>query len=309
MSEKNEIFENELIPGIILIKELKKPEKLSEIIGIIIYKIKLTIFTILNIEVDFSSSKNIMLKNNNNNYKKIKVNVMPFETQVIAEILLENDFKINPKFNFNLIIPEKNIQIKYLEQYEQEQNNLYQKFIQRFNRYPFEYVDLSEINNLLNNNNINFFDIDFNHNDEALINNNNNNIYEFNHIIHWRRPKDFINNGNNKMGNGLNIFNRNDCPMINDVKQGLLPTNNLDCVLNALTEKNNLINRLIKNKCINKNGIYKIKLCIKGEWVTVIIDDYFPCLPFSSPVVSSTKSNGFMGSFDTKGFSKIFRKL
>ena len=306
MSEKNEIFENELIPGIILIKELKKPEKLSEIIGIIIYKIKLTIFTILNIEVDFSSSKNIMLKNNNNNYKKIKVNVMPFETQVIAEILLENDFKINPKFNFNLIIPEKNIQIKYLEQYEKEQNNLYQKFIQRFNRYPFEYVDLNEINNLLSNNNINFFDIDFNHNDEALVNNNNNNIYEFNHIIHWRRPQDFINTGNNKMGNGLKIFNRNDSPMINDVKQGLLPTNNLDCVLNALTEKNNLINRLIKNKCINKNGIYKIKLCIKGEWVTVIIDDYFPCLPFSSPIVSSTKSNDLWVLLIQKALAKSF---
>ena len=308
MSEANEIIdENELIPGVTLIKEYKKPDNISnpEIIGIIIYKIKLTKFNILNLEVDFSYSKNIMLKNNN--YKKIKVSIMPFETKLITEILVENDFKINPKFNFNLIIPEKNIQIKYLQQYEEEKNILYQKIIQEISKYPFEYLDLNEINNILYNLNINYLDIDFIHNDEALINKNIKRS-DLNYIVHWRRPQDFITNLKDENTNysGLRILYRNETPLINDVKQGLLPTNNLDCVFNALTEKNNLISRLIRNKSINKNGIYKIKLCIKGEWVTVIIDDYFPCLPFSSPVVSSTYSNDLWVLLIQKALAKSF---
>ena len=308
MSEANEIIdENELIPGVTLIKEYKKPDNISnpEIIGIIIYKIKLTKFNILNLEVDFSYSKNIMLKNNN--YKKIKVSIMPFETKLITEILVENDFKINPKFNFNLIIPDKNIQIKYLQQYEEEKNILYQKNIQEISKYPFEYLDLNEINHILYNLNINYVDIDFVQNDEALINKSIKRS-DLNYIVHWRRPQDFITNlkDENTNYNGLRILYRNEIPLINDVKQGLLPTNNLDCVVNALTEKKNLINRLIRNKSFNKNGIYKIKLCIKGEWVTVIIDDYFPCLPFSSPIVSSTYSNDLWVLLIQKALAKSF---
>jgi hypothetical protein len=168
-------------------------------------------------------------------------------------------------------------------------------------------MDLNEINNLLYDYNINYFDNDFIHSDEALINNIKKN--ELNYIIHWRRPQYFLTPnqaGGNINYNKFKIFSRNDSPMINDIKQGLFPTNNLDCVLNALTEKNNLITRLIKNKNINKNGIYEIKLCIKGEWVTVIIDDYFPCLPFSNPIVSSTYSNDLWVLFIQKALAKSF---
>ena len=49
----NEIIDtNELIPGVMLIKELKKVENISgsEIIGILIYKIKLERMNILNLD-------------------------------------------------------------------------------------------------------------------------------------------------------------------------------------------------------------------------------------------------------------------
>ena len=301
MSEENNILleKNELIPGVILIKEFKMPENNSEeqIIGMFIYKIKLIKMNILNLEVDFSQSKNIKIKNKNN--RRIKVSIMPFEIKIIAEIYLENDFQINPKFKFNLIIPDKATQLKYLNQFEENKNQLYQKLKQEINKYPFEYMDLEEINEILSNLNLNFIDINFMHEDESLIGN----YYkksDLNYIIHWRRPNEFLNNEK------IKIFNINNSPLINDIKQGLFPFNNLDCVLNALTEKNNLIKRLIVNENINNNGIYKIKLCIKGEWITVIIDDYFPCLPFSTPVVSSTFSNDLWVLLVEKALAKTF---
>ena len=301
MSEENNILleKNELIPGVILIKEFKMPENNSEeqIIGMFIYKIKLIKMNILNLEVDFSQSKNIKIKNKNN--RRIKVSIMPFEIKIIAEIYLENDFQINPKFKFNLIIPDKATQIKYLNQFEENKNQLYQKLKQEINKYPFEYMDLEEINEILSNLNLNFIDINFMHEDESLIGN----YYkksDLNYIIHWRRPNEFLNNEK------IKIFNINNSPLINDIKQGLFPFNNLGCVLNALTEKNNLIKRLIVNETINNNGIYKIKLCIKGEWITVIIDDYFPCLPFSTPIVSSTFSNDLWVLLVEKALAKTF---
>ena len=301
MSEENEILDiTELIPGVILIKELNKNENNSnnEIIGIMIYKIQLARMNILNLEIDFTGSNNVKI--NNKNYKKIKISIMPFETKIVAEIYLENDFKINPKFTFNLFIPEKKIQLEYLQQYEEEKLSLFEIIKREIYKYPYEFMDLEEINNILFNLNINFIDIDFIHNEKSLINNNYN-LADLNYIIHWRRPKDFIINNNS-----IQIMSGKETPYLNDVKQGLIPNNNLVCVLNALTEKNNLINRLIINKDINQFGIYKIKLCIKGEWITVTIDDYFPCIPFSNPVVLSTFSNDLWVLLIEKALAKTF---
>ena len=310
MIEENEILDiSELIPGVILMKELKKIENTSnnDIIGIMIYKIQLARMNILNLDIDFTSSNNVKI--NNKKYKKIKISIMPFETKIIAEIYLENDFKISPKFTFNFFIPEKKIQIKYLQQYEEEKINSYEIIKREIYKYPFEFMDLDEINDILLKLNINFIDLDFIHNEKSLVNNNN--YSDLSYIIHWRRPQDFLINKNyQKMSevdyNSIEIMNRKKTPFVNDIKQGLIPNNNLVCVLNALTEKNNLINKLIINKNINQNGIYKIKLCIKGEWITVTIDDYFPCIPFSNPVVLSTFSNDLWVLLIEKALAKTF---
>ena len=184
---------NELIPGVILIKELKEVEDIqnNEIIGAFLYKIKLERMNILNLEIDFSNSKNILL-NINKNYKKLKACVMPFETKEVAEIFLQKNFEIIPKFNFNFIIPEKSIQFKYLKEYEENKIELYKIIKNEISIYPLEYMDLEEINQILSNLNINFIDLDFLHEDKSLINNIYKN-FDLNYIIHWRRPQDFIN--------------------------------------------------------------------------------------------------------------------
>ena len=61
--------------------------------------------------------------------------------------------------------------------------------------------------------------------------------------------------------------------------------------LSALAERYNLVKRLFRNENFSKYGIYQVKLCISGEWTCVTIDDYFPCIPQSNPLVSRSPDN------------------
>jgi hypothetical protein len=40
-----------------------------------------------------------------------------------------------------------------------------------------------------------------------------------------------------------------------------------------------LIERIFVNQEYNYEGVYKIKLCLGGEWEEIIIDDLIPCYP------------------------------
>ena len=64
--------------------------------------------------------------------------------------------------------------------------------------------------------------------------------------------------------------------------------------------------RLFKNDLYNENGIYQIKLCIGGEWTTVVIDDYFPCVPLSSPLVTRSQSNELWILILEKALAKVY---
>ncbi len=205
IKENGLIDVSELIPGVILIRELKKVEDMAnmESLGIFVYKIQLKKMYVLNLELDLSHSNNIRL--NNKNSKKIKISIMPFETKIIAQIYLEKDFEINPIFNFNFLIPEKSIQMKYLKQYEEKKLNLLKRVKREISNYSFEYMDLEEINEILYNLNINFIDLDFLHNNKSLLNNN----YKYsdlNYIIHWRRPQDFLINTVENEQNNIKII-------------------------------------------------------------------------------------------------------
>jgi len=61
-----------------------------------------------------------------------------------------------------------------------------------------------------------------------------------------------------------------------DIKQGSLG----DCwflsALAAVSSQPHLIERLFITKNKNEAGIYEVKLCIGGEWTSIIVDDMFP---------------------------------
>ncbi len=61
--------------------------------------------------------------------------------------------------------------------------------------------------------------------------------------------------------------------------------------LASLAERPALVERLFLTKEVNPHGLYRVKLCKNGEWVTVTIDDYFPCYAMGGPIFSRAHGN------------------
>jgi calpain-15 len=99
----------------------------------------------------------------------------------------------------------------------------------------------------------------------------------FDIIAHWRRPQDFL---HVDFSQGLlepNVFYETIEP--NDVKPGILGDEWFLSAVALLAERPVLIERLFITKEMNSAGVYKLRLCKNGEWVTVTVDDFMPCYP------------------------------
>ncbi len=311
---EDQVDQKELAPGVLLIKEYKKVENdpnMPDIVGIFTFKVQLKTMNVVDFEVYLNQSENIELENKEGDELRTKNSIMPFETKIVAKVILKDNWKLKSKFKLTMGIPDKSIQSKYIEKDEQNLKNHIEEAEKKLKNIPFEFLTPEEVNNQLNNLNIKFIDLDFQPIDNSVINvkydENLKNFLEF--INHWRHPSEFINNEFNENKDSdlsLRIFNKDKEPEPNDIKQGLIPCNHLDSALSSLAEKYNLIKRLFKTEFYNENGIYQIKLCINGEWTTVVIDDYFPCIPLSSPLVTRSQSNELWILILEKALAKVF---
>ena len=310
----DQVDQKELAPGVLLIKEYKKVENdpnLVDIVGIFIFKVQLKTMNVVDFEVYLNQSENIELENKEGDELRTKNSIMPYETKVVAKIILKDNWKLKSKFKLTMGIPDKSIQSKYIEKDEENLKNHLNEAERKLKKIPFEFLSPEEINNQLNNLNIKFFDLDFMPCDNSVINikydENLKNFLEY--IIHWRHPSEFIVNELNDIKDNdltLRVFNKDKEPEPNDIRQGLIPCNHLDSALSALAEKYNLIKRIFKTEYYSENGIYQIKLCVNGEWTTVVIDDYFPCIPLSSPLVTRSQSNELWILILEKALAKVF---
>ena len=311
MSDQNaedQIDQKELAPGVLLIKEYKKVENdPPDNVGIFTFKVQLKTMNVVDFEVYLDQSENIELENKEGDELRTKNTIMPFETKIVAKVILKDNWKLKSKFKLTMGIPEKSIQQKYIkEDYENLEKNL-QKSKQLLNKIPFEFLSQEEIETHLKNLNTKFIDIDFPPNDNAVINNkydeNLKNYLEY--LIHWRTPPEFLKTEGESIDN-IKLFNDDKEPEPNDIRQGLIPCNHLDSAISALAEKYNLIKRLFKTEKYNDNGIYQIKLCVNGVWLIVVIDNYFPCIPLSSPLVTRSQSSELWILVLEKALAKVF---
>ncbi|CAI2382511.1 unnamed protein product [Moneuplotes crassus] len=119
--------------------------------------------------------------------------------------------------------------------------------------------------------------------------------YPFNFIVHWRRPHEFMNNPV--------VFEDDIDP--NDIRQGSLG----DCwflsALSSLAERPAMVRRLFVTQEYNKEGIYQIRMCKNGEWVTVTVDDYIPCRYKGGPMFSRGVGNELWVMLVEKAYAKI----
>ena len=311
---EDQVDQKELAPGVLLIKEYKKVENdtnIPDIVGIFTFKVQLKTMNVVDFEVYLNQSENIELENKEGDELRTKNSIMPFETKIVAKVILKDNWKLKSKFKLTMGIPDKSVQSKYIEKDELNLKNHLNEAEKKLKKIPFEFLTPDEIYNQLNNLNIKFYDLDFMPCDNSVINNrydeNLKNFLEY--IIHWRHPSEFITNElneNKEIDLSLRIFNKDKEPEPNDIRQGLIPCNHLDSALSSLAEKYNLIKRIFKTEYYNENGIYQIKLCVNGEWCTIIIDDYFPCIPLSSPLVTRSQSNELWILILEKALAKVY---
>ena len=312
---EDQIDQKELAPGVLLIKEYKKVENdpnIPDIMGIFTFKVQLKTMNVVNFEVYLNQSENIELEDKEEGKElETKNTIMPFETKVVAKVILKDNWKLKSKFKLTMGIPEKPAQMKYIEKDEKKLKNQIDLIEPKIKNIPFEFMTIDEINSELKRLKTNFIDINFLPCDNSVINSkydeNLKNFLEY--VIHWRRPEEFIQNElneNNDFDMALRVFSRDKEPDPNDIRQGLIPCSHLDSALSSLAEKYNLIKRLFKNDTYNENGLYQIKLCVGGEWTTVVVDDYFPCIPLSSPLVTASQSNELWILILEKALAKVY---
>ena len=312
---EDQIDQKELAPGVLLIKEYKKVENdpnIPDIVGIFTFKVQLKTMNVVDFEVYLNQSENIELENKEEGDElRTKNTIMPFETKVVAKVILKDNWKLKSKFKLTMGIPEKAAQMKYIEKDEKELKNKIEAMEPKLKNIPFEFMTINEINTELKNLNSKFIDINYLPCDNAVINSkydeNLKNFLEY--VIHWRRPEEFIQselNENNEADLTLRVFNKDKEPDPNDIRQGLIPCSHLDSALSALAEKYNLVKRLFKNDTYNEYGIYQIKLCLGGEWITVVVDDYFPCIPMSTPLVTTSQMNELWILILEKALAKVY---
>ena len=250
---EDQIDQKELAPGVLLIKEYKKVENdpnIPDIMGIFTFKVQLKTMNVVNFEVYLNQSENIELEDKEEGKElETKNTIMPFETKVVAKVILKDNWKLKSKFKLTMGIPEKPAQMKYIEKDEKKLKNQIDLIEPKIKNIPFEFMTIDEINSELKRLKTNFIDINFLPCDNSVINSkydeNLKNFLEY--VIHWRRPEEFIQNElneNNDFDMALRVFSRDKEPDPNDIRQGLIPCSHLDSALSSLAEKYNLIKRL-----------------------------------------------------------------
>ena len=243
---EDQIDQKELAPGVLLIKEYKKVENdpnIPDIVGIFTFKVQLKTMNVVDFEVYLNQSENIELEDKEEGDElKTKNTIMPFETKVVAKVILKDNWKLKSKFKLTMGIPEKSAQIKYIEKDEKKIKNMIDTTESKLKNIPFEFMTIDEINSELKRLKTNFIDINFLPCDNSVINSkydeNLKNFLEY--VIHWRRPEEFIQNElneNNDFDMALRVFSRDKEPDPNDIRQGLIPCSHLDSALSSLAEK------------------------------------------------------------------------
>ena len=95
-----------------------------------------------------------------------------------------------------------------------------------------------------------------------------------------------------------------------DIVLGLIPDSWLITSLASLTANpatENLIKSLFPEdfQSYSAAGVYIVRLFKNGEWITVLLDDFFPCFPKGGPAYSTTHSGALWVQLVEKAFAKV----
>lgn len=90
-----------------------------------------------------------------------------------------------------------------------------------------------------------------------------------------------------------------------DMRQGALGDCWFCCALSAVAEFPPMVQKLFPYKDVNEAGVCKMRLCKNGEWVDVVMDDYFPCYPRQGPVFAKNQGDEMWVLLAEKAYAKV----
>jgi hypothetical protein len=92
----------------------------------------------------------------------------------------------------------------------------------------------------------------------------------------------------------------------NDIKQGMLGDCYLLAALASIAEFPERMKRIFSDTNKSSIGAYSVHLCLTGVWEEVLLDDQFPCQPYSkTPAFTSTKTDEIWVMLVEKAWAKV----
>lgn len=94
--------------------------------------------------------------------------------------------------------------------------------------------------------------------------------------------------------------------LASDIVQGVLPDDYFLSAVASLAEFPYRLKSLFEEDKANEEGIFSIRMCVKGFWQSVMIDDYIPCEKATKfPAFTRTKNNDIWVQLLEKAWAKI----
>ena len=162
---------------------------------------------------------------------------------------------------------------------------------------PFENIDENYMQNHLSGYGIDhFIDPSFPPDDTSIWDQSNNDPYPLNEKPVWKRAKDFMDETPQLFLDGIDP---------NDINQGLLGDCWFLASIASIAENPALVRRLFVTQSYNECGFYKLKICKDGEWIEVVVDDYFPWYCNGGPMFSRGKGAELWVLLLEKAYAKL----
>ncbi|UJR19654.1 hypothetical protein I4U23_022789 [Adineta vaga] len=125
--------------------------------------------------------------------------------------------------------------------------------------------------------------------------------YETN-VTQWLRPEQ-IRWSKESQQYPLSVFNQ---PHSKDIIQGRLGDCWLISALSLIADIPKILYKVMITKQYNPAGLYKIRLCNRGIWQIVTIDDLLPVTEFNSLVFTRSKKKQLFASLIEKALAKMY---
>ncbi|KAL7670814.1 hypothetical protein ACOME3_005737 [Neoechinorhynchus agilis] len=121
------------------------------------------------------------------------------------------------------------------------------------------------------------------------------------HVERWL-PPEMINFSESDYRWPLSVFNS---PVPNDIVQGKLGDCWLIAALSLVAEVPSILYKILITKEYNPKGIYHVRLCDRGMWKVITVDDRLPVNKYDSFIFTFAKRRQLFASLIEKAFAKL----